>query len=215
MCLVKSCLQKLIMSLALFMTMAANGADEMLTIDALQSRWDVTNFQLTGDAQVEAFEQLLIDADAFTAAHPDVAEGWIWSGIIKSSFAGVKGGLGALGLAKKARVDLEKALELDAEAMQGSAYNSLGTLYFSVPGWPLGFGDDEKAEELLLKALEINPDGIVSNYFYAEFLRDEKRYDEATRFYKKAQEAPPRPNRPIADEGRRKDIQAALDAMHD
>ena len=36
---------------------------------------------------------------------------------------------------------------------RGSAYTSLGTLYFKVPGWPVGFGDEEKAEELLRKAL--------------------------------------------------------------
>ncbi len=37
-----------------------------------------------------------------------------------------KEGSGALGKAKDAKADLEKALTLDPEALQGSAYTSLG-----------------------------------------------------------------------------------------
>ena len=42
---------------------------------------------------------------------PTRAEALIWEGIIESSYAGAKGGLGALGLAKEARGNLEAALE--------------------------------------------------------------------------------------------------------
>ena len=145
----------------------------------LQQRWDETNFRFAGDEQEAAFESLQADAEAYAAAHPEDADAWIWSGIIKSSFAGAKGGLGALGLAKAARKDFERALELDPEAMRGSAYTSLGTLYFSVPGWPVGFGDDEKAEELLLQGLKADPDGIDSNYFYAEYPAQGKALGDA------------------------------------
>jgi Tfp pilus assembly protein PilF len=94
--------------------------------------------------------------------------------------------------------------------MQGSAYTSLGTLYFKVPGWPVGFGDEEKAEELLSKALTLNPDGIDPNYFYGEFLLEQKRYEEAEKALLKAQQAPARPNRELADSGRQEEIQVAL-----
>ena len=47
--------------------------------------------------------------------------------------------------------------------LDGSAYNSLGVLYYKVPGWPVGFGDKAKARELLQKALAINPKGIDAN----------------------------------------------------
>ena len=176
----------------------------------LQRRWDETNFAQKGEQQDAAFEQLQADTEAYAAAHGQDAEAWIWSGIVKSSFAGAKGGLGALGLAKAARKDFERALELDPDAMQGSAYTSLGTLYCSVPGWPVGFGDDEKAEELLLAGLQANPDGIDSNFFYAEYLRKDKRYADARAYYLRAQQAPPRVDREIADRGRMAEITAAL-----
>ena len=139
------------------------------------------------------------DAESMVAANPDSAEVLIWSGIVKSTYAGAKGGLGALSFAKASKADLEKALALNADALQGSAYTSLGALYYSVPGWPIGFGDDDKAEELLKKALALNPDGIDSNYFYGCYLITEGRNEEARTYLLKAQQAPARPGRTVRD----------------
>lgn len=71
-----------------------------------------------------------------------------------------------------------------------SAYTSLGTLYDQVPGWPIGFGDAAKAEAMLREALRINPNGIDSNYFWADHLYRQKRYPEATTALHKALQAP-------------------------
>lgn len=179
-------------------------------LDELQSDWAVANYKLTGDSQEQAYDDLIVRADAAVAANPDSAEILIWNGIIKSSYAGSKGGLGALSLAKQARTSLESAIEVDGEALNGSAYTSLGALYFKVPGWPLGFGSDKKAAKLLEKALEINPDGIDSNYFYADYLIHKKKFELAEKYLLKAQEAAPRDGRPLADLGRREEIHAAL-----
>ncbi len=120
------------------------------------------------------------------------------------------GGLGALGKVKEARRLLEAALQIDATVLDGSAYTSLGSLYYQVPGWPIGFGDDEKAESNLKKALAINPDGIDPNYFYGDFMLEQDNYSEAVRYLEKASAAPPRPDRPLADLGRKREISAKL-----
>lgn len=182
-------------------------------VEHLQKQWAIDNYQLTDKAKKEGFETLIEQADQKISAFPNSAELYIWRGIIKSTYAGAKGGLGALKYAKSAKADLEKALELDADALQGSAYTSLGTLYFNVPGWPIGFGDDDKAEALLKKALLINPDGIDPNYFYGDYLRSEKRYAEAKAYMEKALLAKPRKGRLLADEGRRKEIRKALSGI--
>jgi tetratricopeptide (TPR) repeat protein len=176
----------------------------------LQQRWAEVNYQLEGKIQLTEFDHLVEEAKQVTAMYPNSAESWIWSGIIKSTYAGAKSGLGALSLAKESKADLEKAMTLNDHALEGSAYTSMGTLYYSVPGWPVGFGDDDKAEELLQKALALNPNGIDSNYFYGSYLITEKRYDEARQYLHKAQMAPPRPNRQLADEGRQQEIFNAL-----
>ncbi len=185
-------------------------ADQGSDVLHLQQRWAEVNYQLDGKAKVLAFEKLMDDAALITGEYPEAAPAWIWSGIIKSTFAGVKGGMGALKFAKAAKVDLERALDIEPESMNGSAYTSLGTLYFNVPGWPVGFGSDKKAEALLLKAISINPEGIDSNYFFADYLKSEKRYQEAETYLLKAQSAPARLKRPLADAGRQKEIALAL-----
>ena len=202
-------LSMLLCALALSASVAASPAGEA-AISTLQTRWAQANYQLEGKAQKAAFEALVNEADRITAEQGGEAGVWIWSGIIKSTYAGVKGGLGALKSAKQAKADLEQAMALDANALDGSAYTSLGTLYFKVPGWPLGFGDSKKAARLLEKALTLNPSGIDPNYFYAEYLRDQGRDSLARDYYEKALRAPPRPGRVLADEGRRKEIQGAL-----
>lgn len=178
---------------------------------AIQQDWARINYQAADDDRKAAeFEALEKRAAAFVAANPGRAEPLIWQGIVLSTWAGAKGGLGALGLAKRARQPLEAALKIDPNALDGSAYTSLGTLYAKVPGFPAGFGDDDRAEQLLKSALKVNPDGIDPNYFYGEFLLDEDRYAEAVTFLTKALAAAPRPNRELADKGRRAEAEALL-----
>ncbi len=192
--------------------LAAQEASELFH---LQQRWAEINYQLEGKTKLSAFAQLVAEAEELASSEPNLAENWIWSGIIKSTYAGARGGLGALGLAKQAKADLERALDIDANALNGSSYTTLGTLYHSVPGWPVGFGDEDKAEELLLKALTLNPEGIDANYFYGTYLLDEKRYDEAEKHLLQAKRAPARPNRPVADAGRLQEIGEALELLNE
>ncbi|MNV95388.1 Tetratricopeptide repeat protein [compost metagenome] len=71
------------------------------------------------------------------------------------------------------------------------------------------------ADKMLRKALQINPNGIDSNYFWADHLYRQKRYPEAIAALQKALQAPPRPGRELADQGRRTDIDALLKAIKD
>jgi len=199
--------------LALGNTHAATAGDPAFDAQLLsiQQAWAKVNYDTpAGDARAQAFEALEKRAEQFTQQHPARAEALIWEGIIESSYAGAKGGLGALGLAKEARGNLEKALEIDARALDGSAYTSLGTLYYRVPGFPVGFGDDDKARKLLQKALELNPNGIDPNYFYADFLFEQKQYGDALKYLERAAKAPSRPGREAADKGRHAEIDALV-----
>ena len=112
---------------------------------------------------------------------------------------------------KQAKALYEQAIQIDGNALDGSAYNSLGVLYYKVPGWPVGFGDKAKARELLAKALAINPKGIDANYFYGEYLLETRQPDEAMAYLERALQAPARPGRTLADAGRRDEAKALLD----
>ena len=188
---------------------AALGQD----IHRLQVQWAQAYYQLTGDQQQATFESAITAADKAVKANPGHVVPLIWRGILKATYAGVKGGLGALSLAKEAKADMEKAIAIDPDA-SGSAYATLATLYFRVPGWPIGFGDDDKAEQLFKQALKYDPDSIDTNYLYAEYLIDQHRYQDAEQYLQKAQHAPARPDRPLADKGRHQQIAAALKEVH-
>ncbi|MDN5514926.1 MAG: tetratricopeptide repeat protein [Pseudomonas sp.] len=179
-------------------------------LQQLQARWAEINYQTPEKQREEAFAKLVTQADAALANEPKAAELLIWRGIILSTQAGAKGGLGALGLVKQAKASLEQAMAIDPQALAGSAYTSLGSLYYQVPGWPIGFGDDEQAEKMLTQALAINPDGLDPNYFYGDFLQRQKRYEQARAALEKALAAKDRPGRELADKGRRAEATALL-----
>ena len=187
-------------------------ADVNEALARLQSRWAEVNYQLPEKQREAAFAELAAQAETEVRKNP-APELLIWRGIILSTYAGAKGGLGALDLVKASKASLEQALAKNDQALEGSAYTSLGALYYQVPGWPVGFGDDDKAQAMLSKALTLNPDGIDPNYFYGDFLYRQERYADARVALLKAQAAKPRPGREVADRGRQAEIQALLDKV--
>lgn len=119
--------------------------------------WDTVNFTLKKDDQVKPLEALISKAEALNKANPGNAPALIWEGIIHATYAGAKGGLGALAECKTAKGLFEQAIAADPKALNGAAYTSAGSLYYQVPGWPIGFGDKEKAEAMLKQGLALGP----------------------------------------------------------
>lgn len=179
----------------------------------LQREWEVIRYQAPQPERQKRFEALAAKARQASESNPGRAEPLVWEGIIVSSLAGEKGGLGALSLVKQAKALYEQAIQINGNALDGSAYNSLGVLYYKVPGWPVGFGDKDKARELLQKALTLNPKGIDPNFFYAEYLVETKHADQAVAYLEKALQAPPRPGRQLADQGRREEVRALMEKV--
>lgn len=180
-------------------------------VAGLQHEWATIKYQVPPKQQEARYQALASKAREASQRFPGRAEPMIWEGIIVSSLAGAKGGLGALGLAKDAKALYERSIEIAPEALDGSAYGSLGVLYYKVPGWPIGFGDSAKARELLERSLAINPRGIDSNYFYGEYLVETGKPADAIAYLERALKAPDRSGREIADAGRREEARLLLD----
>lgn len=176
----------------------------------LQHEWEVIKYQTANVEREKRYEALAAKAHQVSESYPGRGEPLIWEGIITASWAGDKGGLGALGLVKQAKALYESAIRIDGNVLDGSAYTSLGVLYYKVPGWPVSFGDKDKARDLLQKGLSLNPKGIDPNYFYGELLSETRHPDEALSYLERALQAPPRPGRQISDAGRRDEVRALM-----
>src|SRR3954469_3597789 len=186
-------------------------ADALPTaISDLGHAWAKVYYQTPENQQEAQYPALVAEADALAKQYPGKAEPMIWQAIILSSYAKVKGGLGAVDLAEKARDIAMAAAKIDDKALDAGAYTSLGVLYYKVPGWPIGFGSDKKAKEYLDKALASAPAALDVNYFYGDFMIEQGDKKKARDFLEKALQAPPRPGREDADAGRKQEIQADL-----
>lgn len=203
--------------IALAMTVALSApavADEQLDqqLAGLAHAWDHAQFEIAAnDAKLAELRRLDTQAAQIAQTHPGVAEPLVWQAIVLSSEAGAEGGLGALGKVSQARDLLLRAEQINPNALgDGSIYTSLGSLYYQVPGFPIGFGNRDRAREYLQRALRMNPSGIEPNYFMADFLVRGNDYAHAAEYLQRAEAAPVRPGREVADAGRRRDIAALL-----
>ncbi|OAI10789.1 hypothetical protein A1359_01765 [Methylomonas lenta] len=180
------------------------------SIVSLENDWANAYYQADEAGQKQTYPKLLEQAALLVKRYPSAAEAKIWLATILATNAAFESSLTALSNLKNAKDLLEAAIKINPKALDGSAYVALGTLYYMLPGWPVSFGDDEMAEEYLKSSLEINPDGIDANYFYADFLFRQDRTAEAEAFFQKAAEAPVRKMQVYADTQLQNEAKLAL-----
>ena len=186
-------------------------ASELNTsIDSLESAWAATYYQSDEAQQKQTYPMLQEKATDLVKRYPNAAEPKIWLATIMATNAAFESSLTALSTLEKAKSLLEEAIRINPQALEGTAYVTLGTLYYMLPGWPVSFGDDDTAEHLLKTSLKINPNGIDSNYFYADFLLRQGREAEAETFFQKATQAPVRKQQAFADTQLQNEARLAL-----
>jgi tetratricopeptide (TPR) repeat protein len=196
-----------LMVLSLPVPLLASNSPELT---AIVTDLDHAKYQTPAKQRTAAYEALALRAHRLneTAATPGTL---LWEAIIQANIGAEKGALGgALGYVKEAKSLLEQAEAMNPGPAESGVYTTLGSLYYKVPGWPVGFGDKTKARAYLEKGLKLAPNDIDANYFYGDFLLEAGNYQEAADAFTKALAAPSRPGRDLADAGRRQEIQASL-----
>lgn len=180
---------------------------------SLKNRWEHTVTDMPANQRESTLRSLATEAEQLANQNPNEADVLIWQGIVLASYARERGGLGALGTAGDARDVLERAIEIDPQGGNGSAYVTLGALYDRAPGRPLGFGNSNTAERMFQRALDIRPDGIDVNYYYAAFLKEEGNTQAAREHAQRAVNGTARENRQLSDEALRRDAETLLQSL--
>lgn len=161
--------KNLLLALLLSATPVASYASMSLT--DIQTEWARCQYLIAdNDGKVACLESLVSNNQQEVANEPQNSEKQVWLAINLSSLAGAKRGHGRAFFSEKSPSDFTGC---DQNRSDDTGWFSLYQSGFALlPGsrLPIGFGSDKKAAENLKKALEINPQGIDSNYFYADFL---------------------------------------------
>ena len=147
---------------------------------------------------------------ALAKRDPQAAEPLIMEALVLCSLAAADAGFASLGRVERARALLLKSITLDPLAMEGTAYITLGNLYYRLPGWPISFGDDERAREALETALKHFPEALDANFFYGDFLLEQGEFAKARIYLEKAEKAPIRPRARLSDLQLKQELRQAL-----
>jgi hypothetical protein len=166
------------------------------TLLEIENRWAEATYQATGREKDEAL--------------PEAAA---WHGIIARECIKSRGRSRSTKLRREAREALLKAESLDPLVLDGLIYANLGALYSETPSGFGGKGGNVKGIGYMWRAIVVDPDGLDSNYLYAELLVDEHRLEEAREILLRASTIPARPDHLRADRGRREQIIALLESV--
>jgi len=188
-------------------------ADEASDIDYVNKAWAKARFQESEAQQSHDIDALLPKAEALAKHYPNSANALIWAATVYGDKARILGGLSALPYIKTAKAWYEHAIKIDPHGMGGHAQALLGAFYYKVPGWPIAFGDDEKARAYLEAAIKIDPNNPEAHYFYGDFLRLQGDEKGARRELSKAISLPSRPDQLVRDNGRKQEAKMILQEM--
>ncbi|WP_411727696.1 hypothetical protein [Methyloglobulus sp.] len=101
--------------------------------------------------QGEAYDALLKKTTQLADQFPIAADPIFWQALIIATHAEQQDGFTALKTIHKSRDLLLKAIKINPQTANGSAYVTLATLYYMAPNWTIAFGDAEKAEKCFRK----------------------------------------------------------------
>jgi len=208
-------MKKIFFVVLLLLSMPCLTDEPQDALNRIESEWASIYYGMPKQQQGAAYARLLDKTLTLSRQYPQDTGALFWHAVVKASYADHQDPVSALAAIYDVRDLLTKVITINPNTMGGSAYVALGTLYYRVPAWPIAFGDNKEAEKLFQTALKISPNGIDSNYFYAEFLLATHQLKEAEIHFERAGAAPVRPEQTYADTQLKNEAKLALKIIRD
>lgn len=187
----------------------------MTEINKIESRWANIYYAESASQQKAHYPVLINKIKDLSHKNPQAIEPIIWKAILIATNAAYQSPFKALESINIAKELLEHCIKTQPEALEGAAHVVLATLYHMSPGWPISFGNNDRAKSLFKTALQINPLSIDSNYFYGDYLLSQNDINNAQVYFKRALEAPIRQHQQYADNQLKKEAFTALKNSQD
>ena len=184
-------------------------------VQSLQDEWSDIFYRLPVDEQAEKFETLLPRVHALVERYSQEAEPLVLEAHVLCTYAAAQFSFGSLSKVARARELLVKSIAINPTAMRGSAYVTLGNLYYRLPGWPISYGNDDQARQYLEAALKLFPEELDTNYFYGDFLMDQGEFRQAILYLEKADKAPIRAESRLSDLKLKEELKHRLKAAQE
>jgi tetratricopeptide (TPR) repeat protein len=159
---------------------ASEQSDLDTALAAFALEYDAANSEnLTSDQRVKAFEALRAHAEIVSKRFDKRAEPLVWQAWALCGYAEAIKSFRSLGVYKKARNELYKAVAIDPQVLNGKAWITLAQLYHYLPPFPISYGSKSKAREYYRKGLSLNPSDCAGNYDWAVLLTSDEDYAAA------------------------------------
>ncbi|MDR8392728.1 tetratricopeptide repeat protein [Aliifodinibius sp. S!AR15-10] len=155
------------------------------------------------DEQKQVYEKGKSLGEQMIERFPDSVPIKFWYAANSGRWADVHGFLAAAtnGIAKKLRDVCQDIIAMDEEYQGGGGYRILAQVHFHSPNIPLvmGWPSNDKALELVKKAIEIAPEHPTNLLLYAQILLHFNRNEEALTYLDRIQSLTPRPSNQVED----------------
>ena len=129
--------------------------------------------------RVQLFENCIAIADQALALNGNDVRALFWKAVAMGKMAEGSGIVNALRMLRPMEKNLLSVIALDEKYENAGAHRALGRMYHKLPGFPLSFGDNQKALKHLKRAHDLFPSDVITRAFYAELLYDVGRIEEA------------------------------------
>jgi tetratricopeptide (TPR) repeat protein len=184
-------------------------------VQRLHDEWADIFYRLPVDEEAGKFETLLPRVHVLVERYPQEAEPLVMEAYVLCTYAAAEFSLGSLSKVALARELLVKSIAINPTVMEGSAYVTLGNLYYRLPGWPISYGDDDQARQYLEAALKLFPEALDTNYFYGDFLMGQGEFRQAIPYLEKADKAPIRAQSRLSDLKLKEELKHRLKAAQE
>ncbi|MBL0010427.1 MAG: hypothetical protein IPP22_04195 [Nitrosomonas sp.] len=164
-----------------FRDLTRNSQESAAIAELSRLEFMIAQLEKDKNQRVQRFERCIAIADQSLALNANDVRGLFWKAVAMGKMAEDSGMVNALRMLRPMEKMLLKVVALDEKYENAGAHRALGRMYHKLPGFPVSFGNNQKALTHLKQAHELFPRDIMTRAFYAEVLYDEGRQAEARR----------------------------------